>query len=112
MTSKLTTLVKNLGLGLVVIAEVAVAAGLIVGAIWGLGLMLQQVGEAWQPVLDNGSTVITALELGTILLLAVGVAVAALGNTGLGGVATLGVGLLALWNSTPLFCYLSPLFGR
>lgn len=96
LTSKLTNLVKNLGLGLVVIAEVAVAAGLIVGAIWGLGLMLQQVGEAWQPVLDNGSTVITALELGTILLLAVGVAVAALGNTGLGGVATLGVGLLAL----------------
>lgn len=96
LTSKLTTLVKDLGLGLVVIAEVAVAAGLIVGAIWGLGLMLQQVGEAWQPVLDNGSTVITALGLGTALLLAVGVAVAALGNTGLGGVATLGVGLLAL----------------
>lgn len=96
LTSKLTTLVKNLGLGLVVIAEVAVAAGLIVGAIWGLGLVLQQVGEAWQPVLDNGSTVITALGLGTALLLAVGVAVAALGNTGLGGVATLGVGLLAL----------------
>lgn len=96
LTSKLTNLVKNLGLGLVVIAEVAVAAGLIVGAIWGLGLMLQQVGEAWQPVLDNGSTVITALGLGTALLLAVGVAVAALGNTGLGGVATLGVGLLAL----------------
>ena len=96
LTAKLTNLVKNLGLGLVVIAEVAVAAGLIVGAIWGLGLMLQQVGEAWQPVLDNGSTVITALGLGTALLLAVGVAVAALGNTGLGGVATLGVGLLAL----------------
>ena len=96
LTSKLTTLVKDLGLGLVVIAEVAVAAGLIVGAIWGLGLMLQQVGEAWQPVLDNGSTVLTALGLGTALLLAVGVAVAALGNTGLGGVATLGVGLLAL----------------
>lgn len=96
LTSKLTNLVKNLGLGLVVIAEVAVAAGLIVGAIWGLGLMLQQVGEAWQPVLDNGSTVLTALGLGTALLLAVGVAVAALGNTGLGGVATLGVGLLAL----------------
>lgn len=96
LTSKLTTLVKDLGLGLVVIAEVAVAAGLIVGAIWGLGLMLQQVGEAWQPVLDNGSTVLTVLGLGTALLLAVGVAVAALGNTGLGGVATLGVGLLAL----------------
>ena len=96
LTSKLTNLVKNLGLGLVVIAEVAVAAGLIVGAIWGLGLMLQQVGEAWQPVLDNGETVLTALGLGTALLLAVGVAVAALGNTGLGGVATLGVGLLAL----------------
>ena len=79
LTSKLTTLVKNLGLGLVVIAEVAVAAGLIVGAIWGLGLMLQQVGEAWQPVLDNGETVTTALERGTLLLLAVGVATAALG---------------------------------
>lgn len=96
LTSKLTTLVKNLGLGLVVIAEVAVAAGLIVGAIWGLGLMLKQVGDAWQPVLDNGSTVLTALGLGTTLLLAVGVAVAALGNTGLGGVATLGIGLLVL----------------
>ena len=79
LTSKLTNLVKNLGLGLVVIAEVAVAAGLIVGAIWGLGLMLQQVGEAWQPVLDNGKTVTAALERGTLLLLAVGVATAALG---------------------------------
>ena len=96
LTSKLTTLAKNLGLGLVIIAEVAVAAGLIVGAIWGLGLMLKQVGDAWQPVLDNGSTVLTALGLGTTLLLAVGVAVAALGNTGLGGVATLGIGLLVL----------------
>ena len=96
LTSKLTTLAKNLGLGLVIIAEVAVAAGLFVGAIWGLGLMLKQVGDAWQPVLDNGSTVLTALGLGTTLLLAVGVAVAALGNTGLGGVATLGIGLLVL----------------
>lgn len=80
LTSKLTTLVKDLGLGLVVIAEVAVAAGLIVGAIWGLGLMLQQVGEAWQPVLDNGETVTAALERGALLLLAVGVATAALGK--------------------------------
>ena len=79
LTSKMITLVKNLGLGLVVIAEVAVAAGLIVAAIWAVGYGLNQIGIAWQPVLDNGETVTAALGRGALLLLAVGVATAAIG---------------------------------
>lgn len=82
ITSKLTSLVKNLALGLVIIAEVAVAAGLIVGAVWGLGLILEQVGIAWQPVIDNAGTVSIAMGIGIGLLAAIGVVTALLGSVG------------------------------
>lgn len=54
LSPNLTSLAKNLGLGIVIIGEVAIAAGLIVGAVLGLGVLLGQVGESWQPVIDNG----------------------------------------------------------
>lgn len=82
LTKKLTSLVKNLGLAIVVIAEVAVAAGLIVGAILGIGILLEQVGKAWEPVIENGATVSIALAAGTAILVAVGVLSAALGKAG------------------------------
>ena len=82
LTTKLKTLVTNLGLGIVVIAEVAVAAGLIVGAIWGLGVLLEQTGKAWEPVIDNGGTVTTAMIAGTAILVGVGTLSAALGKSG------------------------------
>lgn len=98
LTSKLKSLVKNLAFGIVIIAEVAVAAGLIVGAIWGLGLMLEQVANAWRPVIDNGDTVCTAVVTGTALLILLGSITAALGSVGasLIGFMALGIATLAL----------------
>ena len=82
LTSKLTDLAKNLGLGIAIIAEVAVAAALIVGAIWLLGWELEQVAIAWEPVIANGNTVQIAVVNGTCILLAVGIATALLGSLG------------------------------
>lgn len=96
LTSKLTTLVKNLALGLVVILEVAVAAGLIVGAIWGLGLMLEQVGIAWEPVIANAETVAIAMGIGVALLAVVGVVTALLGSVGSELIVSLALGIAML----------------
>ena len=82
LTTKLKSLAKNLALGLVIIVEVAAAAALIVGAIWLLGVELEQVGIAWQPVLDNGETITTAMGIGTAILVTVGTLSAALGKSG------------------------------
>lgn len=106
VTAKLKSLIKNLALGIVVIAEVAVAAGLIVAAIWGLGVLLEQVGTAWQPVIANAGTVAIAMGVGVGLLAAVGVVTAALGNVGSTLIVNLalGIAMLALMGvSTGLF---------
>ena len=78
----LKSLAKNLALGIVIVAEVAVVAGIIIGAIWGIGLLLEQVGIAWQPVIDNGGTIAIAIGIGTALLVAIGVVTALLGTLG------------------------------
>ena len=96
LTGKLTNLVKDLGLGIVIIAEVAAAAALIVGAIWLLGVELEQVGIAWEPVIANGNTVLIALGLGTAILVAVGVATALLGTLGLTVAGQIGIGMVVL----------------
>lgn len=96
LSSKLKSLAKNLGWGIAIIAEVAVAAGLIVGAIWGLGLLLEQVGNAWQPVLDNGETVTMAVAIGTGLLVGIGVATALLGTLGGAICGQIGIGIAIL----------------
>lgn len=96
LTAKLKTLATNLGLGLLIIAEVAAAALLITGAIWLLGVMLKEVGDAWQPVIENGGTVLTALGLGAALLLLVGGATALLGSFGATLVAQMGLGIAVL----------------
>lgn len=106
LTSKMTSLVKNLALGIVVIAEVAAAVALVVGSIWLLGVELEQVGIAWQPVIDNGDTVATAIGIGTGILLAVGVVTGLLGSVGasLIGYMALGTAMLALLGiNTALF---------
>lgn len=95
-STKLTTLVKNLALGLVIILEVVAAAVLIVGAIWLLGVMLEQVGIAWQPVIDNGATIATAVGIGTVLLATIGLATAALGTLGAPVAGQIGLGMLIL----------------
>ena len=82
LSPKLSSLAKNLGFGILIIGEVIVAAGLIVGAIWGLGKALEQVGLAWEPVLENGSTVISSVLIGTGILIAIGTVTALLGEFG------------------------------
>ena len=82
MSPKLKSLAKNLGIGIGIIAEVAAAAILFVGAIAILGMELEQVGKAWQPVIDNGGSVATAVGIGTGVLVAIGTATALLGKLG------------------------------
>lgn len=96
LSPKLTSLAKNLGLGLAVIAEVAAAALLIVGAIALMGKGLEQVGIAWEPVIANGGTVATAIGVGTAVLAAVGLAAYALGTGGTTVALNIGIGTAIL----------------
>ena len=97
LSPKLTSFAKNLGMGLVILAEVAGAAILFTGAIWVLGKELEQVGIAWQPVLDNGETIATAIGIGTGILVAIGAITAGLGSIGTTLIVNiaLGTGVLA-----------------
>lgn len=82
LSPNLTSLAKNLGLGIVIVAEVAAAALLITGAIILLGEGLAQVGESWQPVINNGGTVLAAMGIGIGILAVVGIVTALLGSVG------------------------------
>ena len=95
-TAKLKTLVKDLALGLVVVLEVAAAAALFVGAIWLLGVELEQVGIAWEPVIENGETVAIAMGIGTALLVAVGAATYGLGTLGKTVAVDMAIGIAIL----------------
>lgn len=96
LSGTLKNLAQNLGWAILIIGEVAVAAGLIVGAIAILGLELEQVGIAWEPVIANAGTVATAIAVGTGLLIAVGLAAYALGSGGaaIAGNIALGTAIL------------------
>lgn len=82
LSPKLSSLAKNLGMGLLIIGEVAAASILVTGAIWVLGKELEQVGIAWQPVIDNGTTVATAMGIGIGILVGIGVVTNLLGQNG------------------------------
>ena len=82
LTTKLVTLIKNFALGIAVIAEVVAAALLIIAAIWLMGKMLEQVGKAWDPVIENGNIIATAIGIGLLLLAAIGIVTALLGSVG------------------------------
>ena len=110
LTTKLKGLVKNLGLGIVIMAEVAIAAGIFVGAIWGIGKLLNETSKAWEPVIQNGDTVAMAIGIGTGLLVGVGLAAYLLGTitTDSGGTiaASIGIGMammLEIGAATALF---------
>lgn len=96
LSPKLVSLAKNLALGLAVIAEVSAAALLIVGAIALMGMELEQVGIAWEPVIANGETVATAIGLGAAILGAVGLAAYALGTGGAAIAVNIGIGTAIL----------------
>ena len=74
-----TTLIVNMALGIAVLAELGVATGLFLAEIWGIGVLLNEIGKAWKPVLDNGEDIASAIGIGTALLVGVGVVAAALG---------------------------------
>lgn len=96
LSPKLTSLAKNLGLGVAIIAEVAVAAALVVGAVWVLGKELEQVGIAWEPVIDNAATVAIAIGAGTVLLAGIGAVTYALGAVGTSMIVNMALGVAVL----------------
>ena len=96
LSPKLKSLAKNLGMSLVVIAEVAAAALLVVGAIALMGKGLEQVGIAWEPVIANGGTVATAIGIGAGILAAVGLATAGLGSIGTSLIVNIALGTAIL----------------
>ena len=74
------TVAINVGIGTAILLEIGVATGLFIAEIWAIGKGLDEVGKAWQPVLDNGETIATGIGLGTALLVGIGVVTAALGT--------------------------------
>ena len=82
LSPKLSGLAKNLGMSVVIIAEVSAAAIIVVGAILVLGEELTKVGKAWEQVINNAGMVATAIGLGAGLLAGVGTAAYGLGTSG------------------------------
>lgn len=81
----------NIGIGTAILLELGAATGLFIVEIWAIGKGLDEIGKAWEPVLNNGENIATAIGIGTGLLVGVGAVTAAL------GVATVGTsGLLPL----------------
>jgi hypothetical protein len=90
-------LIINMALGAAILAEIGIATAIILIEIWAIGKALEQIGIAWQPVLDNGETVSTAMKTGAGILAGVGLATAGLGKLG-GGLAKsmlIGMAILA-----------------
>ena len=95
VSTRLVDLTKNLAVGLVILAEVAAATILFVVAVRKVGEELVKVGQAWQPVLGNGSTVAAGIALGTTLLVAVGAATYGLGTVTISSGGTIPLAIAA-----------------
>lgn len=106
LSIKMKDLAKNVGLGVVVLGEVAAGAILFAGAIAILGWELGKVADTWQPVIENAGTVGIAVLTGTVLIGAVGAACYGLGTLGATVAVNVGIGtaiLLELGVATGLF---------
>lgn len=106
MSTKMLGLVKNVGLGVVALAEVAAGVVIFAGAIAVVGWELDKAAKAWQPVIDNAGTVAIAVGVGTGLMVAIGAACYGLGTLGATAALNIGVGtaiLLELGVATGLF---------
>lgn len=91
LSPKLSSLAKNIGMGVLILGEVAAGAIIFAGAIAIVGWELSKVAEAWQPVISNAGTVAIAVGVGTGLLVGVGFAAYALGSAG--GTVAINVGI-------------------
>lgn len=87
------TAALNIGVGTAILLELGVATALFLAEIWGIGVALDKIQQAWQPVLSNGDTVKTAIKTGTALLVGIGIVTAALGAVTLASGATLPVAI-------------------
>ena len=72
-------MVGQIALGVAMLALMGAATLLFIAEIWAIGKGLDEVGKAWQPVLDNGETIAAGIGIGTGLLVGIGVVTAALG---------------------------------
>ena len=94
--TKMKDLATNMGWGVLIIAEVAAAAIIFVGAIAVIGYELQAVVDAWTPVLENGGTCVIAIGLGAAMMAAIGVVCATLGKSGSQLIIDMGIGIAVL----------------
>lgn len=89
------TVALNVGIGTAILLELGVATALFLAEIWGVGKGMDEIGKAWEPVLNNGEDIATAIGIGTGLLVGIGVVTAALGaaTVGTAGLLPLAIGL-------------------
>ena len=97
----------NIGIGTAILLELGVAAGLFIIEVWAIGKGLDEIGQAWQPVLDNGETIAAGIGLGTALLVGIGVVTAALGAA---TVASVGLLPIAVGLGTAILVELAAAF--
>lgn len=97
----------NIGIGTAVLLELGVATALFLAEIWGVGKGLDEIGKAWEPVLNNGEDIATAIGIGTGLLVGIGVVTAALGSA---TVASAGLLPLAIGLGTAILVELAGAF--
>ncbi len=96
------TLAVNMGIGTAILAEAGLATGLFIAEVWAIGLGLQQVGLAWEPVIANGATIASGIALGTTLLVGIAAVTALLGTVTVASGGTIpvaigvGTGMLVL----------------
>ena len=89
------TVALNVGIGTAILLELGVATALFLAEIWGVGKGLDEIGKAWEPVLNNGEDIAAAIGIGTGLLVGIGVVTAALGaaTVASAGLLSLAIGL-------------------
>lgn len=71
---------SNTGIGIATLLELGVAVSLFIIEVWAISKGLDEAGQTWQPILDNGETVAAGTGLGTALLVGIDVAITALGT--------------------------------
>jgi hypothetical protein len=102
-----SVMVTQLGVGILVLAEISAATDLFLAEIWLVGVLLNQIYEAWTPVNQNGDKIAEYIAVGTAILVAIGVVTAALG---VASVATAGLLPLAIAAGTALLVELAAAF--